>query len=131
MEIETLLSKLKNRKDILAVYLFGSHARGSNHKNSDIDICIVPNKTKKEERSDMEFIIDISKDFSDNFDFVNFYRLPIQIKYRVFKEGKEFVCNDEKLLSSVKFNTLNEYFEMKPALDRMYDAILKQGRKHG
>ena len=79
----------------------------------------------------MDVIIDISKDFDDSFDFVNFYRLPIQIKYRVFKEGKKIILVNPKLVSLIKFQTLNEYFEMKPMLERMYDSILAKGRKHG
>ncbi len=126
-----MLGKLKNRKDILAVYLFGSHARDKTHARSDIDICVIPKASKTEDQEDLGFIMDISKDFSDEFDFVNFYRLPIQIRYRVFKEGKEIFSKDSKIVHLVKFRTVREYLDMKPFLDRYYKEILSRGRKHG
>ncbi|MDO8553893.1 MAG: nucleotidyltransferase domain-containing protein [Candidatus Micrarchaeota archaeon] len=131
MDLEKTLGKLKNRKGILAIYLFGSHARGTPNAKSDIDICIIPDKRNEEERQDIDLIIDISKDFSDTYDFVNFYRLPIQIKYRVYKEGQEFFSKNQKLVNLIKFQTIKEYIEMKPMLERMYKSILEQGKKHG
>ncbi|MBI5228300.1 nucleotidyltransferase domain-containing protein [Candidatus Micrarchaeota archaeon] len=130
MDVENKLIKLKSSKDILAIYIFGSYVRGSMHSRSDIDICIIPNKKSEEEREDLELVADIAKDFPGNFDFVNFYRLPIQIQYRVFKEGKEVFSADEKLVSRIKFQILKEYLEMQPMLERMYAQVLAKGRKN-
>ena len=68
---------------------------------------------------------------SPGIDLVNFYRLPIQIRYRVFKEGKPIYEKDRHLVSHIISKTISEYLDMKPGLDRIYNAILRGKRKHG
>ena len=45
-ELRNLAKQAKKRKGVLAIYLFGSVARGQQNAKSDIDICIIPEKEK-------------------------------------------------------------------------------------
>lgn len=41
LELDNLLSEIKNSSYIKSVYLFGSYAYGEPNENSDLDICII------------------------------------------------------------------------------------------
>ena len=125
--VTNALEIIKKKHGVLAVYLFGSVATGKQNKNSDIDICIIP-----EDMDDsLNIVVDASSKLPKNLDIVNFYRLPIQIRYRVFKEGRSLYEKDRNKVSIVIFRTIKEYLDMKPGLDRIYDAILSGARQHG
>ena len=126
-ELKNLAGQAKKKKGVLAIYLFGSVARGHPNAKSDIDICIIPEK----EKLGMDSIIEMFGTASPSIDLVNFYRLPIQMRYRVFKEGKSIYEKDRGLVSRIISKTISEYLDMKPGLERIYKAILKGKRKHG
>ena len=56
-ELESFLEELKNNLEIHGVILFGSYARGNARPNSDIDLIVVCNETKRgvEERNGQFF----------------------------------------------------------------------------
>lgn len=126
-EVTKALETIKKQQGVLAVYIFGSAATGKQNKNSDIDICVI-----LEDMDDsLDIVVDASSKLPKNFDIVNFYRLPIQIRHRVFKEGRSLYEKDQNRVSVVIFRTIKEYLDMKPGLDRIYDAILTGARQYG
>lgn len=79
----------KNRK-VKAILLFGSHAKGKATPISDVDICIIGNKLSEMEKSKLELL-------SDEKVEINFFdKLPLPVRFRVFKEGKIIFLRDEK-----------------------------------
>ena len=46
-EIKELTAKLSKNSSILAIYLFGSYARGDYDSGSDIDVLVITDKTNK------------------------------------------------------------------------------------
>lgn len=50
MDIQALSTVFQSFPDILAVYLFGSTASGKTHRESDIDLAIVPRNSQVRER---------------------------------------------------------------------------------
>jgi predicted nucleotidyltransferase len=127
MEMAELVGRIQKKHNVLAIYLFGSVARGQHTRRSDIDICIIP----ETEDSGLELVTDIGATLQSNVDVVNFYRLPIQIRYRVFKEGKSLYEKDKKKVSLILFRTMRDYLDMKPGLERIYKAIINGVRSHG
>ncbi|MEK6893430.1 MAG: nucleotidyltransferase domain-containing protein [Nanoarchaeota archaeon] len=111
-EINEIANKIAKIDGVKAVYLFGSYVTGKTHKNSDIDICVIYDKNaKKAENEILSF-------GGGNLDIVFFWRLPLPIRFRVFKEGKVLVINDKEFVDDLKIETMNEYFDLKPFLDR-------------
>ena len=127
-EAQDFVRTMKKRKDILAVYLFGSVASGKANQNSDVDICVIPAKESKS----LDLVVGLGANAPAKFDVVSFYRLPIQIRHRVFREGKSLYEKDRQAVSRIIFSTIREYLDMKPGLDRIYAGILKpKVARHG
>ena len=111
--MEKTLVELRKIKSVAAVYLFGSYATGRQLAFSDIDICVITEKdiptSEKPEISSVSF---------EKIEVVVFWDLPIYIRYRVLKEGNPLFVRDKKFLHSVTIETLWEYLDFKPIIER-------------
>ena len=111
-KIRPIVEELK-RGEVQAIYLFGSHAKGSARPTSDIDICVITNKDIP--RSAKEEIMSNS---SRNIDVPLFWDLPPTIRFRVFQEGKLLYTKDELSLQRIKVDTLKSYLDIQPIIKR-------------
>lgn len=103
--VEKTLSGLKKFKEIKAVYLFGSHAKGTAKPISDIDLAfLIEGRDKKVET-------EVGTSSSPLIDAVPFHRLPLYIQFEVFKYGKELFVRDKKYLLKSKLQVLREYLD--------------------
>jgi len=113
-DINWLSNELKKIKSVKAAILFGSVAKGKARKNSDIDICVI---TDSEDDAALEFS-------SAKFDISLFYKLPLVVRYRVFKDGKILFSKDDRLMTKLKFWTLKHYLDEKHWRDRFVEKVL-------
>ena len=113
-EIDALIDQLKKIESVKAAILFGSHAKGKQRRESDIDICVI---TEKKDDKALELS-------SDKFDISLFDKLPLYIRYRVFKDGSILFNKDDKLLTKLKFWTLKHYLDEKYWRDKFTAKVL-------
>jgi hypothetical protein len=113
MDIKKTINELSGIKEITAIYLFGSHARGETKPLSDVDICVITKTDTPEDR-----IEDILAHSSKKIDLQLFWRLPPAIRYRVLKEGKALYVRDEHRLHEIKVKATKAYLDFKPILDK-------------
>ena len=93
--------------EVLAVFLFGSAARREEHETSDIDICLILKPGRYSSLGLSEKRFEYLKAF--DLDVQIFQQLPVYIRMRVIKEGKNLFCaNEDELYQSV-FNTITEF----------------------
>ena len=104
--LNTIISRAKKDKLVLAVALFGSYARGEAHR--DIDICIfLQPKTYSQ--------LDLSKKKlsyqpdNEKYDVQIFQQLPLYIRKRILKEGRILYCKDEDTLYDTYFRTIKDF----------------------
>ena len=105
--LDRLVSQAKNDQRILAVFLFGSVARGEEHEGSDTDICLVlvPETYTPLQLSKLK--LEYLRDF--NQDTQIFQQLPLYIRKRVLKDGKILFARDMDQLYDVAFAFISEY----------------------
>ncbi|MEM7815750.1 MAG: nucleotidyltransferase domain-containing protein [Candidatus Aenigmatarchaeota archaeon] len=113
-----LISRVKKDKDILAVILFGSYARGERHR--DIDICLVLNRKLKKTAMSRKRVVYMSE---SDFDLHIFQQIPIYIRVRVLKEGKIIFCRDIDALYDIAGQTAKEFAYFKPAYESYLEAV--------
>ena len=111
-DIEIIAKNISKIKNVEAVYLFGSYARGEIHAKSDVDFCVF---LKKE---DEKTISEVSSYSSDNVDISFFHMLPLAIRFRVFKEGKPLAIKDKSFIDIFKISTWKNYLDIKPLINR-------------
>lgn len=106
-----LVNKAKADQDLLAVILFGSHARGEEGPASDLDICLV---LQPSDWGDLELSqkkLEYLKSF--NLDVQVYQQLPLYIRRRVLKEGKVLFCRDVEKLYELAFRSVQEFEDFK------------------
>lgn len=111
-DIQPLVKKLRKIPSVKAAILFGSYAKGKERKDSDYDICVMA-----EDDSALELS-------SDRYDISLFQRLPLVVRYHVFRDGMVLFCKDEKLLAKMKFWTIKLYLDEKHWRDRAVMKVL-------
>ncbi|RLI81768.1 nucleotidyltransferase domain-containing protein [Archaeoglobales archaeon] len=112
-KISKIIEIIKSHPNVIAIYLFGSHAKGEATPLSDIDIAVILENPVSESEADIGSLS------SPEIDVVLFHRLPLHIRYEVFKYGKEIFVRDEEKLLEVKLKVMREYLDTV----RMYRII--------
>ena len=117
MELNKKISKIieiiKSHPNVIAIYLFGSHAKGEATPLSDIDIAVILENPTPESEADIGSLS------SQEIDVVLLHRLPLHIRYEVFKHGKEILVRSEEKLLKIKLKVMREYLDTV----RMYRMI--------
>lgn len=110
-QVAGIIEKAGNDTEVLAVFLFGSVTQGKERKNSDIDICLVMKQNRytafELSQKKMEYLE------SFNVDMQIFQQLPLYIRKRILREGKELFCKDEDELYLVAFRAIAEFDDFK------------------
>ena len=118
-KFEELIKHLKTKKSIIAVILFGSYAKGNFNEKSDIDICIITDK----------FISNADFDYplkDEGYDIHFLHSLPLEIKFKVFSEGKILFVNDEEKYNSIRKKTIREYRGFQSKKDKYTKMLLER-----
>lgn len=103
--VEKTISDLKKFKEIKAIYLFGSYAKGTAKPLSDVDLAFLIEGNEKKIETE------VGTSSSPLIDAVPFHRLPLYIQFEVFKYGKELFVRDKKYLLKNKLQVLREYLD--------------------
>ena len=122
-ETACLVEKASQDQDVLAVIVFGSHARGDNGPASDLDICLVlqarDHSNLKLSRKRLEYL----KSFSiPSLDIHIYQQLPLYIRKRILKEGEILFCRDEEVLYELAFRTAQEFEDFR----QIYHSYLQE-----
>ncbi len=118
--LNSLIEKIKEFPETLAIILFGSYAKGNAKGISDIDIAVVVRNPDKHTEAEIGSL------YSPRFDVVLFHRLPLHIQFEVLKHGKEIFCRDEKSLLEIKRKVLREYLEVSHMYERIRRMVLHE-----
>jgi predicted nucleotidyltransferase len=120
VEIEKLLTKARQDREVLAVLIFGSAARDEQAPFSDVDICLVmtpkPFRLNTLSHERLEYMKDSSLDVRI------FQQLPLYIRVRVLKEGRILFVRDENQLYELAFRTAQAFEDFK----HIYHGYLKE-----
>ncbi len=117
--IDSLISQSKKTKGVVAVVLFGSYAKSKETPISDIDLCIIDNVISKKDKNNL-----YAKS-TDKVQVSIFSDLPVAVKFRVLKEGKDLFVADEEKLDAIRADTLMDFMDFRHALDYYYKKVYK------
>lgn len=121
--VRRLVARAARDSDVLAVILFGSHARGDVGPRSDIDVCLAlaPGAAAAEAavRKRLEYLSEPEVDLSI------FQQLPLHIRSRVLKEGVVLFVRDEDALYALAARTARAFEYFRPIQRRYLDAVAR------
>lgn len=99
-DINTIFTILRKYPSIEEVWIFGSRAKGTFHKGSDIDLALINNIENE------KVIYSVLSDFEDStlpyfVDFVNFSQLKQEsLKEHILNVGQPFYQKETMLIAS-------------------------------
>ncbi|OGF68002.1 MAG: hypothetical protein A2Y62_20390 [Candidatus Fischerbacteria bacterium RBG_13_37_8] len=129
---DTLVEYFRNDKKIVAIYLFGSYARGEQDALSDIDLAFLFRRnflcTFDEQLNYLEKINSILK--TDEISFVILNEAPLLFKYKIISAGKVLYCANQQERLDFEQYVEDLYFDFKPVL-AIYDNELLLQVKDG
>lgn len=121
--------------EVVAVYLFGSAARGTRRKRSDVDIAVLTRArgtSHRRSRSLVEYVQAACDALgTDNVDVVLLHRAPIALRHEVFREGKPLLVRDPEVLTGFRVESSREYLDTIPLRRTYEEAFFRRVRRNG
>lgn len=105
---------------LVAAYLFGSVARGTDSSNSDIDVGILLRTAPPGELNDLRFELEghLERALGQRTQVVILNNAPPDLLHRVLRDGRLLVERDRAARIRFEVRARNEYFDLLPILKR-------------
>ena len=124
-QLERLLRKAREDRDVLALILFGSAARADQTPTSDVDVCVILQARKYSSlalsRKKLEYLK------KGDLDVHIFQQLPLYIRRRVLKEGQVLFERDTDALYELAFRTAQAFEDFKPVYYTYLAEVARAG----
>jgi len=118
---ERVTEELASADDrLVAVYLFGSVARGTDSSNSDVDVGILLRAAPTGEINDLRFVLegDLERALGRRTQVVILNNAPPDLVHRVLRDGRLLLDRDRAARIRFEVRARNEYFDLLPILNR-------------
>ena len=120
--IEKRLSEELTSADdsVVAAYLFGSVARGTDSSDSDVDVGVLLRKASPGELNDLRFTLEgnLERALGRQIQVVVLNGAPPDLVHRVLRDGRLLVERDRTARIRFEVRARNEYFDLLPVLKR-------------
>ncbi len=112
------LTAKAEREGIAAAYLFGSVARGTARPGSDVDVGILYSQDPPRTLAGMGFDLEgeMEKLLRLPVQVVVLNRAPVDLVFRVLRDGKLLVERDRSARVRFEVRSRNEYWDLEPLL---------------
>jgi predicted nucleotidyltransferase len=124
------LARFEHDPRVIAVYLFGSFARGAEDQLSDIDIAMLLDPATPRAalgELTLEYLTQINQLLgTDEVSFILLNKAPLTFRYQVIRTGKVLVDNRPEERLKFEVHTEDLYMDFKPLLDAYDEELLRQ-----
>jgi len=105
---------------LLAAYLFGSVARGTDSSSSDVDVGILLRTAPSGELNELRFALegDLERALGRTTQIVVLNNAPPDLVHRVLRDGRLLLDRDRAARIRFEVRARNEYFDLLPILIR-------------
>lgn len=129
MKIPAVVKKIAEDNDVVALYAFGSLAKGNLKPLSDLDFGILLFESLNR-RARFRKSIDLIGVFNrmlktDEVDLVILNDSPIRFAYNILRTGKLLFCRDQIKLVGFVEKTTKQYLDFKPAREQFDQEFLE------
>jgi predicted nucleotidyltransferase len=115
---------------VVAVYLFGSFARGEEGPLSDVDLAmLLDRRTPRADLASLtlSYLAELNSILgTDEVGFVVLNTAPLTLRHEIIRTGKVLVDNDPEARLDFEVRTEDLYMDFRPALEAYDDELLRQ-----
>jgi predicted nucleotidyltransferase len=124
-------SYFKNKKDVIALYLFGSYASGKVHASSDIDLGILFDSRERGFINQLleEYLLELSRILRKDVHLTALNFGSEALLKQIFKKGKCLIVNDAKKLALFKMRMYSKIVNFHLYRSQMQSAIIRKVRE--
>ena len=110
----------RRSESVAAVYLFGSVARGDASDASDVDLAVLFGKDPPRtlDGLGLDLADELQAELGAPVQVVVLNTAPCDLTHRVLRDGRLLVDRDPSSRIRFEIRARNEYFDLKPVLDR-------------
>jgi hypothetical protein len=107
-------------RGVVAVYLFGSVARGTDRPASDVDLAILYRKRPGPSLAELPLGLEAALEarLGRPVQIVPLHAAPVDLVHRVLRDGRLLIDADPSERIRFEVRTRNEYFDLDPMLRR-------------
>ena len=115
-----LIEHFRSRTDVCAVYLFGSRASGSERSDSDVDVGLLYFQAPPSTLAGTPFIdeANLAEKLGVPVELVVMNTAPAELVHRILSAQRLLLDKDPAFRVRFEVRRRNEYFDLKPILDR-------------
>lgn len=125
-------ARLEAEPDVLVAYLFGSEARGTAGRRSDVDVAVLLREDADVARRHLELIAAAGEAIGGrDADVVVLNEAPAALGYRVLRDGHLLLSRDERARVAHWVRTIDRYLDMAPMRRTLAEGLrhrLAEGR---
>jgi predicted nucleotidyltransferase len=127
------VSYLRSRKEVLAAYIFGSVASGTQRADSDVDIALLV--TDKVIQGDaLQYRLNAIRDLMgilkrDDVDLILLNQAPPLLAHRVLSKGKLILERSASARVAFQVRAVNRYLDTQPMRNIYLSYLKKQARE--
>jgi len=135
LNVGRLVDYLATQPDVVAAYLFGSHATGKARPQSDVDVAVLLSQTDGFERFErrLRLMRDVEEAIGRRADVVILNDAPPLLTHRVLKEGNLIFEHDQAARVEFEVRVGQVYTDLAPMRHFFREALFReiQGRGLG
>ena len=110
---------------VVFALVFGSHARGTAHAGSDVDVALDFGRGRRPGAYELGAIVSrLEEATGQSVDIVVLADAPPGLAYRVFRDGVTVLVRDRSALVERKARAILEYLDYRPIEEAMTRAVL-------
>jgi predicted nucleotidyltransferase len=116
--VPVIAQYFRNKPGVVAVYLFGSIAKGTARPDSDVDIGVLYEVTPAATLLEQPFGVeaDLAEHFARPVQVVAMNRAPADLVHRILRDGLLVLDQDKSRRIAFEVRSRNEYFDLLPML---------------
>lgn len=128
--IDDIKNKILELLEVDAIVLFGSFARNTYNKESDIDIAIKP-KNKITKKRMFDIMLELSDIANRDIDLINLNEINDDFRYEILFNGITLYCENELEFELYKLRRYRDYMDLNDGRKIIIDRILNGGTIYG
>lgn len=129
---DALVQHLKERlgAELIAVYLYGSFAKGWQRSDSDIDLAILA-RCPLSQALLLALALELTELSGCEVDLIDLRQVPTVLQLQVVTEGKRLLCCDHLVCDLFETHVFSDYVDLNERRAGMLEDIRRRGSVYG